>query len=251
MQNIKSFTSISLKQMNKVKLMNRMDRKYWFRDDTLNAILEEVKDDYYVLEINGVRNMPYATSYFDTSKSAMFTAHHNGKLNRYKIRKRKYEISDLGFLEIKFKNNKGRTIKKRIPTDTDSMDFSKEEQSFINDSSPYKAEYLKFSLQNRFNRLTLVNKNYKERCTIDVDLEFFYNGNRMSLSDIAIVEIKTDANAKSSPLYKALRDYRLRSSGFSKYCIGKSLLDNDLKKNAFKPKLRFIEKTLKTIKRTS
>ena len=73
----------------------------------------------------------------------------------------------------------------------------------------------------------------------------------MSLSDIAIVEIKTDANAKSSPLYKALRDYRLRSSGFSKYCIGKSLLDNDLKKNAFKPKLRFIEKTLKTIKRTS
>ena len=42
--------------------------------------------------------------------------HQNKKLNRYKIRQREYLISDISFFEIKFKSNKGRTIKKRIKT---------------------------------------------------------------------------------------------------------------------------------------
>ncbi len=246
MQITKSFSSISLDQMDKVKLMNRTDRKYWFRADVLKSILKKVQDDYYILEISGETAMPYSTIYFDTAENSMFTAHHNGKLNRYKIRKRNYAISDIGFLEIKFKNNKGRTIKKRIPTNNFRNEFSEKEKQFIKFSTPFIADCLDLSLQNQFTRITLVNKNFKERCTIDLNLEFNFKNKHLILNNLVVVEIKADGRAKNSALSIALRDSRLKASGFSKYCIGKSIVDNDVKKNAFKPKLRYIEKELNT-----
>lgn len=35
--------------------------------------------------------------------------HHNGKLNRFKIRQREYMDTKTSFLEVKFKNNQRRT----------------------------------------------------------------------------------------------------------------------------------------------
>jgi len=246
MQITKSFSSISLDQMDKVKLMNRTDRKFWFNADILKYILKEVQNDYYILEISGETAMPYSTIYFDTPENSMFTAHHNGKLNRYKIRKRNYVISDIGFLEIKFKNNKGRTIKRRIPTNNFKSEFSEQEKRFIKQSTPFIADCLDLSLHNKFTRFTLVNKNFKERCTIDLDLEFNFKNKYLMLNDLAVVEIKADGRSKNSALSNAMRDSRLKASGFSKYCIGKSIVDNDVKRNAFKAKLRYIEKEINT-----
>ena len=44
----------------------------------------------------------------------LYHDHHNGKLNRYKVRRRRYIDTDTEFLEVKLKNNKKRTIKSRI-----------------------------------------------------------------------------------------------------------------------------------------
>ena len=44
----------------------------------------------------------------------MYLAHQNGRVIREKIRVRTYVSSGLTFLEVKNKNNKGRTDKKRI-----------------------------------------------------------------------------------------------------------------------------------------
>ena len=41
-----------------------------------------------------------------------FLDHHNRRVNRNKIRFREYVGSNLTFLEVKTKNNKGKTIKK-------------------------------------------------------------------------------------------------------------------------------------------
>ncbi|PLX02341.1 MAG: hypothetical protein C0595_11040 [Marinilabiliales bacterium] len=246
MQITKSFSSISLDQMDKVKLMNRIDRKYWFNASSLQTVLEEIKNDYYILEISGETAMPYSTIYFDTPENSMFIAHHNGKLNRYKIRKRNYVISDMGFLEIKFKNNKGRTIKRRIPTNNFKSEFSEQEKHFIKQSTPFIADYLNLSLHNKFTRITLVNKNLKERCTIDLNLEFTFKNKHLILNDLAVVEIKADGRSKNSALSLAMRDFRLKASGFSKYCIGKSIVDTEVKRNAFKAKLRYIEKETNT-----
>lgn len=244
--NTLSFKSITLSEMDKVKLMNRTDQKFWFNSNSLSNLLEMVKEDYFLLHIKGQNQLPYATTYFDTENNKMFSAHHNGKLNRFKIRKRSYVNSDISFLEIKFKSNKGRTIKKRIPSTDKHLIFTNEESQFIDTNTPFKTSELTPALGNKFTRLTLVNKNFKERCTIDINIEFEMGNRIVPLDNLVIVEIKSDGKSTASPLALALRENRIKTSGFSKYCVGRSVTDPFLKKNAFKPKIRSIEKVTHT-----
>lgn len=244
MLNTHIFQPISLKEMDSVKLMNRQDKKYWFHTSEIEKVLKYVSDHYFILSINDTEILPYATTYFDTPKNEMYLNHHNGKLNRYKVRKRTYVNSNISFLEIKFKSNKGRTIKKRIPIESHNNDFSIHEGKFLNEILPYSTSDLKPSLQNSFDRITLVNKNMKERCTIDLNLHFKFGDRKIYLDDMVIVEIKTEGKANSSPLSMALRDKRIKPSGFSKYCVGRSYTDLNIKSNSFKAKLRSIKKML-------
>ena len=246
MLNTESFEIISLQEMDKVKLMNRTDHKYWFSVSELQSLLDSIDNQYYILQIDGNYQMSYSTTYFDTLRNDMFTAHHNGKLNRYKIRKRIYLNSGIGFLEIKFKSNKGRTIKKRIQTDVTSNKFTEKEDLFIQSNTPYGANDLQLSLQNNFTRLTLVNKNFKERCTVDLNLQYKKENKCVALDQLVIVEIKSEGNSEISALKLALRDHRLKIAGFSKYCIGRTVTDSELKRNAFKNKIRKIEKVIST-----
>jgi hypothetical protein len=228
--------------MNQVKLMNRIDRKYWFNSNKLPIILNSIKDDYYILSINGESIMPYATTYYDTLKNQMFTSHHNGKLNRYKVRRRTYVSSGVSFLEVKAKNNKGRTIKQRIPSPLNAASFSEQEMDFINENTPFSGGDLQPSLENKFHRLTLVNKDFSERCTIDTELRFNLGKKQVALEKLTIIELKSDAAKSLSKLALLLRDMRIRPSGFSKYCMGKTYTDKTVKHNGFKEKVRDIEK---------
>ena len=246
MVNYNSYDTIFLNEMDQVKFMNRTDHKYWFNFHDLEAVLNSLNQYYYLLQIEGEYNMPYSTNYYDTFNNAMYTAHHNGKLNRYKIRKRFYEVSGIGFLEIKFKNNKGRTQKKRIKTDSPSNIFTEQEKEFISSNTPFAASDLKIALENRFTRMTLVNKNFKERCTIDINLTYNSNNQNIKLNDLVIVEIKSDRGSNDSPLKIVLRDNRIKTLGFSKYCIGRVVTNDKLKRNAFKSKIRQIEKVINT-----
>lgn len=240
------FTPIKLEEMDRVKLMNRTDTKYWFHIGLLQEVLRIVKDQYYILDIGGKSDLPYATTYYDTSDNQMYGTHHNGKLNRYKVRRRSYVTSGVSFLEVKFKSNKGRTIKKRVSTEFGEIAFTPGENEFLNQHIPYNHQDLSPSLINNFSRLTLVNKNFKERCTIDLNLQFKMHDKHIVLDDLVIVEIKSDGNTATSPLAKTLRDQRIKTSGFSKYCVGRTVTDSTLKRNAFKHKIRSIEKTIHT-----
>jgi len=243
---VKLFDPISLEEMDQVKLMNRTDTKYWFNIKHLHLLLQKVKDSYFVLNMHNEVALPYSTIYYDTDENSMFIAHHNGKLNRYKIRRRRYVSSDISFLEVKFKSNKGRTIKKRIPGNFEYCRFNEAEYSFINEITPFSVEDLRATLTNNFLRITLVNKNFKERCTIDFNLTFKSGNQKVMLNNLVIVEIKADGSSSESSLARALRDQRIKSSGFSKYCIGRTVTDYSLKRNAFKNKVRKIEKTINT-----
>ncbi|MDA3817143.1 MAG: polyphosphate polymerase domain-containing protein [Prolixibacteraceae bacterium] len=240
------FKPISLSEMDKVRLMNRTDTKFWFHASHLYPLLELVQDSYYILQMHDEVALPYSTVYYDTDSNGMYTAHHNGKLNRYKIRRRSYVSSGISFLEVKFKNNKGRTIKKRIPADFDFKHFNDEENKFIQGIAPFTVEDLSPSLINDFKRITLVNRNFKERCTIDFNLGFKNENKEIKLNNLVIVEIKADGSPSASPLARALRDQRIKKSGFSKYCVGRTVLDTNVKRNAFKQKVRMIEKVINT-----
>ncbi len=229
--------------MDDVKLMNRTDRKFWFNIAHLPSLLEDIKEHYYILEVASLRNMLYSTTYYDTTTNEMYNNHHRGKLNRFKIRRRIYHSSQSSFLEVKFKSNKGRTIKTRMSADYNSDGFTPQEAEFIKERTPYSCEQLQKVFENSFKRLMLVSKNMNERCTIDSSLHFASLSKEISLDEMVIVEVKTDGKSHSA-IIDALNSRRLRPSGFSKYCIGRSLTDNELKINNFKVKHRRIEKNI-------
>ena len=111
---IKSFPPISLEQMSGVKLMNRTDTKFVTTMEQLCRLLKMARQDYYIQEIDGERNLEYDTTYFDTQAFDMYNQHQWNHANRQKIRFRTYCISGLQFMEVKTKNNHGRTKKKRM-----------------------------------------------------------------------------------------------------------------------------------------
>lgn len=233
---------ISFHEMDRVSLMNRRDTKYWFHIDQLSEILNGVKTGYFVLS-NGEGNLfSYSNIYYDTADNLMYKTHHNGKLNRYKVRRRRYDRSGDSFLEVKFKTNKKQTVKSRISAPFSNTAFSEEEQLFLKECVPFAHEKIHPVLQNRFQRVTLVSKNFNERCTIDFNLHFNSNNLVKGLNELVIVEVKTEGVPRSSVLAKVLLKQRVKPSGYSKYCMGRTLTDRSLKNNRFKEKLRRLDR---------
>jgi hypothetical protein len=243
---ISLFDPIGLDQMEPVRLMRRIDTKFVFPVTHIDELLGAVIDDYYIVETENRREQIYKTTYFDTDDYVMYHMHHNGKQNRHKVRIREYVYSNQEFLEVKRKNNKGETIKNRIEhKGSHNISACSSSKKFIGAYSPYNSEFLTPTLGNSFMRVTLVNKNFKERITLDYKIKFTdlkFNSHRIN-NDTCIVEIKTDRDTKAqSPFLKKLNDMRIKSTGFSKYCMGLALLNPEVKNNIFKQKLRLLVK---------
>lgn len=237
---------ITLEEMCDVKLMNRIDSKYLTTLPVLLQLLRGAKDDFFVQETDtGFRNAPYSTCYFDTQDVRMYYDHQRGKKSRRKIRIREYVDSGiLPFLEIKDKNNKGRTKKKRVSMEEGSSLYNYSD--FISKHSEFSSPELLPKVENRFNRITLVNKEKSERITIDTSLEFhnFVTGGHITLPNLVIIEWKRDGQSSQSRLKPLLRSLRIQECGFSKYIIGMAMTDKDLPQNRIKKRVRFIEKLI-------
>jgi hypothetical protein len=233
---IDEFSPISLKEMNSVALMKRTDTKFVINKSQLALVLENLKKEYKVLEIKRDRIMTYSSLYFDTIENKFYNDHHNGKVNRTKIRQRKYVESNLCFLEIKQKNGKGETNKSRIQVNDFELDLTKTSKDFI--SSTTDTEYnLKPILWNGFNRITLVNLKDKERVTLDLNLSYSMNDVEKNFNNLVIVELKQARFDRKSEIVKTLKLLKQNPYSISKYCIGMISLYNDLKYNIFKKKL--------------
>lgn len=230
--------------MDRVKLQNRTDTKFVFETDLLPIVLNEIKEYYSILEIKKKRTNSYKTLYFDTEKLESYIQHHNGKANRIKIRFRKYIESDLNYLEVKFKNNKGRTIKSRKKVNDTETILSPSSKDFIENNSFYKSDDIEPVLWNSFTRLTLVHKTKNERLTIDLNLGFksFSANTEKKIPHIIIAEVKQEKASTNSEFIKAIRKHHIRKSGMSKYCVGTALLNKELKQNNFKERILKIKK---------
>ncbi|MBO4806150.1 MAG: polyphosphate polymerase domain-containing protein [Paludibacteraceae bacterium] len=240
---LNQFDPISLEQMSGIKLMNRIDTKYLINVNQLPILLRMAQNDYFAQEIDGSRIASYRTVYYDTQDAEMYVVHHNRKLNRQKIRMREYVGSGQFFLEIKNKNNKGRTKKVRIKMTDDAVESHPEVVDFIAEKSFYTMDRLSPRLQNRFSRITLVNKAKTERLTIDLNVRFhnFKTNEDGGISKLCIIELKQDGNQ-----YSPFRDYfmqlRIKQKRISKYCLGMVLTDQSLKNNRFREKVFYINR---------
>jgi hypothetical protein len=235
-----SYRAISLDEMNHVSLMNRIDTKFILPTDLLLDIVTELIPDYKILEIESERLFQYKTQYYDTKNFDMYDAHQNGKLNRFKVRKREYVASNKHFLEVKFKNNKRRTIKKRIER-IESPEQSSFESTFVEQNSPFKMNELELKLSNHFKRITLVGK--AERLTIDFNLGFIgTDGQELLYPEAAIIEFKQEKFNITSKGMQVLKKFRIRPESCSKYCIGAASLHQHIKSNRLKKKFGMISK---------
>ncbi len=239
---LNTFQGISLQEMDAVKLMNRIDTKYVLNVDVLPEILKKINDNYKLLEIDNQRVFSYNSLYYDTVDNYMYLAHHNGKLNRFKVRFRKYLVNDLCFLEIKLKSKGTRTIKHRTKIESIETDLSEKSINYINKYTPFRDHTLQPKISTSFSRITLVSKALNESVTIDLDLNFSANGIGKELGKVAVIELKRDAAVKTSHLLDTLMQFRIFPQGFSKYCIGRALVENELKSNNFKEKILKINK---------
>lgn len=236
---------ISLDEMSGIKLMNRTDTKFVTSKAKLAAMLELAQGKYFAQQIDGSRISNYRTVYWDTPWHRFFLEHHNGRAPRQKIRVRTYLDSDLTFLEVKTKNNHGRTKKKRITVPDHDRQLLVEAggNDFISKLTGATFDDIIQTVQNRFQRITLVNYGKTERLTIDFNVSFhnYETNTDAGTGDLVIIELKRDGNV-FSPILDILRQVRIKPSGFSKYCIGSVMTNRELKTNLFKPKLVSISK---------
>ena len=258
---IRTYDPISLDEMGGIKLMNRTDTKFVTTVDRLKLLLQLARNDYRSQEINGKRIAPYYTAYFDTPDNNMYIVHQNGHAGRQKLRIRSYMDTGLNFLEVKTKNNHGRTKKKRVdmvgfdPVHPDhGIRFLRQDEqyrsydAFLRKHLRYDPTVLSEQLENHFHRITLVNKAKTERLTIDSDLCFhnLVTGRDVDLTGLVIIELKRDG-LQPSPILGMLRELRIKPSGFSKYCMGSALTNPSLKRNNFKERLHLIDRLLSRV----
>ena len=235
---LRQFKPITLAEMSSVKLMNRTDTKFVTTRTQLERLLVMARDDYYAQEIDGERNMLYDTTYFDTLDFGMYRQHQHGYACRQKIRFRTYVSSNLQFMEVKTKNNHGRTKKKRIEvTDMNLQDPEKRE--FLDRVLRFDVDQLQAHTHNFFHRVTLVNNAKTERLTIDTQLEFnnLLTGEHLDMGPLVVIELKRDGLV-FSPVLEMLRQLHIHPHGFSKYCMGAALTNETLPQHRFKQKLR-------------
>ena len=233
-------------EMDSIRLMNRVDTKFLTTVTTLGEILRRASALYRVLETGGSRIAGYDTLYYDTDDYRMYLDHQNRRLSRRKIRTRTYLSSGDTFLEVKRKNNRGRTKKKRIAipsVEFNSFAGDNAAEDFISARTEFTASGISPSTRTVFSRITLVNNAKTERLTIDSGLRFenIRTGLKSDLADAVIIELKQDGYCHSD-IRDILLDLRVKPVRVSKYCIGTVLTVPDIKKSRFIKKIRTIEK---------
>ena len=241
---LNDFQTVSLEELDNVKLLDRQDTKFVFNQIHLPLILDKIKPFYRILEINNERVFTYDNTYFDTDHFLFYNQHHNGIKKRFKIRSRKYSSSNQSFFEIKIKNNKDRTVKKRLPIDGINKYLGEQEKDLVSEIIGLPPNQITPKLNVQFSRITLTDNSFNERLTIDTNISAKNGSGSKIFNQLVISEIKQKKYDPKSDFIQILRNLKIQEMRFSKYCMGMLHVNKEIKYNRFKPKLLRINKIL-------
>jgi VTC domain len=247
MRLVESFDALSLEALNaKAAMLERRDNKYVIHQEVLEDALPVLVKQFDVLEIEGTRHFGYKTLYFDSKDFDSYYSHHQGRRQRCKVRVRNYLDTDLCFLEVKLKDKRGTTIKKRMTYNPQDVTvLNAQANAFIKRvyQELYRREFalsLIPVLEMHYQRITLVAKDGGERMTIDTQLAFNKTeqfGCYHVDSALSLVETKSDnGNGIADKVLRNLHQHP--TPGCSKYCVGMAALQEVKKYNKFMPALR-------------
>lgn len=239
------FMPVSLDMLNtKAGMLERLDNKYVVDAATLRSALPPLAQSFDMLEIDGRRAFTYETSYFDTVDRRSYFDHHQGRRRRMKVRIRRYVDTNLCFVEVKLKDKRNVTVKKRLPyalakfgvLDNAALDYIR--QAYRDQYDEDFCHELARVLDMRYLRMTLVAKSGGERMTIDSRLRFMTPGSSRTIADDRfIIETKsTNGNGTADRILRSLHQHPTKHC--SKYCMGVAVLHLGTRHNRFLPALR-------------
>lgn len=247
---------VGLRELNELaRLQTRVDTKYMLTPEQVVAVLDRIGHRLHVLDIDGNRKFGYESVYFDTRALRTFRDHRQGRRRRYKVRTRLYENSGECMLEVKAKNRRGGTVKRR-------MEYPASERFALNaQASEFVADVLReeygegapelvAALVGSYARTTFVDAQEATRVTCDTGLTWAEAdgvfgrsahggrgaGRRVYGPDLVLVETKSRSGISAVDL--ALRDLGIRPVRVSKYAIGTALLHPHLAANPWNRLLR-------------
>lgn len=239
------FRPTSLVALNaKAAMLERLDNKYVVRAQVLQQAVPALTVRFDMLEIEGRRAFTYETCYFDDAARRGYFDHHQGRRQRMKVRVRRYTDARLCFVEVKLKDKRGVTVKRRLPYDCERYG-TLDAQALAHIRHSYRALYardyahaLEPTLEMCYRRWTLVAREGGERMTIDGRIRFRAgSAERATDDDIYIVETKSaNGNGIADKILRALHQHP--TGRCSKYCVGMSLVGAIDKHNRFLPALR-------------
>jgi len=226
---LNAFQTFSLYELDSTNLLmkNRFETKYYFNLTHLDKILRACQNKYNILKIDDRLVFDYQNCYFDTKDFQLYYKHHNGKAERYKIRQRIYLNSQLSFIEVKQKTKKGDTNKYR--QEAISLENA---ASFLQSHISLDYTQLVPAIENRYNRITLLHKKNEEKVTIDINLNFASEKNKIAFNQIAIAEVKSESYS-GTDFSKIMKTLDIREGGMSKYCMGLIALGIPVRHNLF------------------
>ncbi len=237
---LQSIEPISLADMDDVKLLDRFDWKFIVPVTSLDEIFDLLRDQYYILDIDGRRGFNYETTYYDTVDFRFYHDHHNGLANRIKVRSRSYLESNLHFFEVKMKTDL-KTSKFREKLESKMFEMNKAQTEKVKSFYPDELTGdLVPTLINSYKRITLVNKAKTERCTIDLNITYRdpeAPEAGVTVSDIAIIEVKQSNVSLLHGIMCSLRRRHIYPSSISKYVLGIIKLHPDINHQVFEPLL--------------
>jgi VTC domain len=237
-----AMSTVSLAELDSVALLNRIDNKYVLNKQQLELILPVIQQNYRVLLIGNDNIFTYENNYFDTKDLQFYYDHHNGYTNRMKVRSRKYLETNTSFFEIKKKENIDRTSKTREKIDQLISIIDENKKEAVQQLSRKPIADLSVILNNKFNRITFVNKELSERMTLDFNIHFSDEFNQKQFSDLYVLEIKQSKSNGRSIMTELLKKNNIREQSFSKYIFGVIALKENIRMNNFLPLIKKINK---------
>lgn len=246
-QHLHNFTSLGLDELNgKAAMLERLDNKYIIPATRLAPAFDAFRDHFDVLEIDESHAFTYATRYFDCAARSSYYHHHQGRRKRIKVRIRRYVDAGFSYLEVKLKDKRSMTRKKRLKVEYDLQQLDQRCTDFVETChrSLYGTPFghrLRPAIEMEYERITLVAKEGGERMTVDTALAFRANDASRAVSpDMFIVETKSArGNGVADKILRGLHLHPTRRC--SKYCVGMAALGQVPRHNRFLPALRRLQ----------
>lgn len=209
-------------------LQTRVDRKYV----VTSAVVVDLIDRFEgaVLDIDGVREFEYQTTYYDTPGLDLYLDTARRRPKRFKARVRTYLDSGLTMIEIKTRNGRGKTVKHRLGYEGETEDLDDAVRGMVDTHVDTDlTERLAPSLVTSFTRTTLLGAGGASRCTIDRSLQAVAPDGAVVSPPIVIIESKTSGGIGA--VDRRLWHRGIRPTPISKYCTSLAAIHPDLPAN--------------------